>query len=168
MTRAVFFQSSQKDLSESGRNSKKEQVCITTFILVPSVSPFTKASIFLRCRNYCFKYKIKCTHKLCWAISIFSWNVGLFGFFHYGDVIMSTVAPQITGVSIICSAVCSGADQSKRQSSASLAFVRGIHRSPVDSFHKGPVTRKKGFIWWRHHVFICLVVLYFFCVRIKW
>ena len=33
-----------------------------------------------------------------------------------------------------------GADQRKRQSSASLAFVRGIHRSPVNSPHKGPVT----------------------------
>ena len=38
--------------------------------------------------------------------------------------------------------VCSGADQRKHQSSASLAFVRGIHRSAVNSPHKGPVTRK--------------------------
>ena len=30
----------------------------------------------------------------------------------------------------------------KHQSSASLSFVRGIHRSPVNSPHKGPVTRK--------------------------
>ena len=30
----------------------------------------------------------------------------------------------------------------KASSSASLAFVRGIHRSPLDSPHKGPVTRK--------------------------
>ena len=35
-----------------------------------------------------------------------------------------------------------GADQRKHQSSASLAFVRGIHRWPVNSQHKGPVTRK--------------------------
>ena len=35
-----------------------------------------------------------------------------------------------------------GADQRKHQSSASLAFVRGIHRWPVNSPHKGPVTRK--------------------------
>ena len=41
-----------------------------------------------------------------------------------------------------CLLVCSGADQRKHQSSASLAFVRGIHRSPVNSAHKGPVTRK--------------------------
>ena len=35
-----------------------------------------------------------------------------------------------------------GADQIKDQSSASLAFVRGIHRWPLSSPHKGPVTRK--------------------------
>ena len=38
--------------------------------------------------------------------------------------------------------VYTGADQRKHQSSASLAFVRGIHRWPVNSPHKGPVTRK--------------------------
>ena len=61
---------------------------------------------------------------------------------HYSDVIMSTMLSQITGVSIVCSTVCSGADQRKHQSSASLAFVRGIHRWPMNSPHKGPVTRK--------------------------
>ena len=35
-----------------------------------------------------------------------------------------------------------GADQRKHQSSTSLAFVRGIHRQPVNSPHKWPVTRK--------------------------
>ena len=57
---------------------------------------------------------------------------------------MSAMASEITGVSIVCSTVCSGADQRKHQSSASLAFVRVIHRWPVDSPHKGPVTRKMG------------------------
>ena len=40
---------------------------------------------------------------------------------------MSTMASQITSLTIVCSAVYSGADQRKHQS-ASLAFVRGIHR----------------------------------------
>ena len=35
-----------------------------------------------------------------------------------------------------------GVDQRKLQSSTSLAFMRGIHRWPVNSMHKGPVTRK--------------------------
>ena len=61
---------------------------------------------------------------------------------HYKDVIMRAMASQITGVSIVCSIVCSGADQRKHQSPTSLAFVRGIHRQPVDPPHKGPVKRK--------------------------
>ena len=47
-----------------------------------------------------------------------------------------------TSVSTVCSTVCSSVDQWKYQNSASLDFVRGIHRSPVDSSHKGLVTRK--------------------------
>ena len=55
---------------------------------------------------------------------------------------MSTIASQITSLTIVYSTVCSGADQSKHQSSASLAFVWGIHRGPVNSPHKWPATRK--------------------------
>ena len=55
---------------------------------------------------------------------------------------MSALASQITGVSIVWSSVRSGADQRKHQSSASLAFAQGIQRWPVDSPHRGPVTRK--------------------------
>ena len=61
---------------------------------------------------------------------------------HCSDVIMIAMASQITGVSIVCSTVCSGADLRKHQSFASLALVRGIHRRPVDFPHKGSVTRK--------------------------
>ena len=60
----------------------------------------------------------------------------------YNDVIMSTMASQITSVTIVYSIVYSGADQRKHQSSASLAFVREIHRWPVNSPHKELVTRK--------------------------
>ena len=54
---------------------------------------------------------------------------------------MGTIASQITSLTSVCSIVYSDADQRKHQSSASLAFVRGIHRRPVYSPHKGPVTR---------------------------
>ena len=47
---------------------------------------------------------------------------------HYSDVIMSTMTSQITSVLIVYAAVCSGVDQRKHQSTASLAFVMGIHR----------------------------------------
>ena len=55
---------------------------------------------------------------------------------------MSKMASQITSLMIVYSTVYSGADQRKTQSSASLAFVRGIRRWPVNSPYKGPVTRK--------------------------
>ena len=61
---------------------------------------------------------------------------------HYTDVNMSLMASQITSLTIVYSHVCSGTDQRKHQSSASLAFVRGIHRGPVNSPHKRPVSRK--------------------------
>ena len=56
--------------------------------------------------------------------------------------LMSAMASPINSPTIAYSTVSSGADQRKHQSSASLAFVRGIHRWPVNSPHKGPVTRK--------------------------
>ena len=61
---------------------------------------------------------------------------------HYCDFIMDSMAYQITSLTFVCSNVYSDADQRKHQSSASLAFVWGIHRGPVNSPHKEPVTRK--------------------------
>ena len=57
---------------------------------------------------------------------------------HYGDAIMSAKASQITSISTVCSAVCSCTHQRKHQGSASLT----CDRWPMDSPHKGPVTRK--------------------------
>ena len=50
---------------------------------------------------------------------------------------MSAKAFQITGVSIVCWTVCSGAVWREHQRYASLALVKGIHRSSVDSLHRG-------------------------------
>ena len=61
---------------------------------------------------------------------------------HYNDVIMDTMASQITSLTIVYSSVYSCAYQRKYQSFVSLAFVRGIHRQTVNSPHKRPVTRK--------------------------
>ena len=80
---------------------------------------------------------------------------------YYSDVIMSAMASQITGVSIIYSTVYSGADQRKHQSSAPLAFVRGIHRWPVNSLHKGPVKRKMV-------QFDDVIMLLFLLVSVSW
>ena len=61
---------------------------------------------------------------------------------HHNDVTMGAVASQITSLTIVYSTTYWGIDQRKNQCSASLAFVRGIHRSSVNSPHKWPVTRK--------------------------
>ena len=55
---------------------------------------------------------------------------------------MSAMASQVAGLTIIYSNVYSGAHRRKHQSSASLACVKWICRWPVNSPHKGPVTRK--------------------------
>ena len=55
---------------------------------------------------------------------------------------MGAIASQITSLTIVYSIVYWGGDQRKHQNSASLAFVRGNHRGPVNSPHKWPVTRK--------------------------
>ena len=80
---------------------------------------------------------------------------------HYSDVIMSEMVSQITSLAIVCQPVYSGADQSKHQSSVSRAFVRGIHRWPVNSPHKGPVTRKMFYLMTsscRAHWNICITM----------
>ena len=70
---------------------------------------------------------------------------------HYSDITMNVMAIQITSVSIVCWPVCSGADQRKHQSSASLAFVRGINGWPVVSSQRTSNAENVS-IWWLHHV----------------
>ena len=77
------------------------------------------------------------------AYSCFMGCVIFYVSLHYNDAIMSAMASPITSLTIVYSTVCSFADQRKHQSSASLTFVRGIHRRPVNSPHKRPVTRKR-------------------------
>ena len=61
---------------------------------------------------------------------------------HYIDVIMITMASRITRLTVGYSIIYSGVDQRKHQCSASLAFVWGIPRGPMNSLHKWPVTQK--------------------------
>ena len=87
----------------------------------------------------------KCHYKVpCMILVSFRWFVSesAFNSLYNMAVIMSAMASQITSLAILYSTVYSGADQRNHQSSASLAFVRGIHRLPVNS-HKWPVTRKR-------------------------
>ena len=70
-----------------------------------------------------------------------SWNLRVFHL-HITVTSQWARASQITSLTVVYSTVYSNADQRKHQSSASLAFEWGIHRGPVNSLHKWPVTRK--------------------------
>ena len=78
---------------------------------------------------------------------------------HYGDVVMGAMASQITSLTIVYWTVYSGADQRKYQSSASLAFVRGIHRWPAQRTSNA----KNVSIWLRHRALeigrCCVVIM---------
>ena len=69
--------------------------------------------------------------------------------FHYSDVIMSAMTCQITGVSIVCSIVCSGADQRKHPR------VTGLWEGNPPVTGRFPLQMASNaenvFIWWRHH-----------------
>ena len=110
--------------------------------------------------GYNMANRLKITHKWhilwvqCWSIlnmyhcrtiwDTVYWPAWFMGtrLYHYSDVVMGAIASQITSLMIVYSIVYLSADQRKHQSSASLAFVRGIHRWTVNSPYKWPVTRE--------------------------
>ena len=70
---------------------------------------------------------------------------------HYDGVIMTTMAAQTTSLMVVYSTVYSDANQRKHQSSASLAFVWGIHRTGEFPAQRASYAENVS-IWWRHHV----------------
>ena len=70
---------------------------------------------------------------------------------YYSDVIMSAMASQTTGVSMVYSTLCSGADQRKHQSSSSLAFVMGNSPATGEFPSQRASNAENISIWWRHH-----------------
>ena len=75
------------------------------------------------------QYSLHITEDGCFVTQCFlsSWDdVYIYHVAHYSNGIMDAMTSQITGLTIVYSTVYSGTDQRKHQSSASLAFVRGI------------------------------------------
>ena len=85
---------------------------------------------------YFFMYRIRCLVELPMILDALVWHFSN-ATHHYIDVIMTTMASQITSLTVVYSTVYSDADQRKHQSSTSLAFVQGIHRDRW-------ITRTKG------------------------
>ena len=69
---------------------------------------------------------------------------------HCSDAIMSAMACQTTGASIVYSTICWGIDQS----SASLAFVRDTHWWPTEFPPPRVSSAENASIWWRHHAIL--------------
>ena len=65
---------------------------------------------------------------------------------------MGKMVSQITSLPIVYLTDYSGTDERKRLGSVSLAFVRGIHRWPVNSPAQRASNAENVSIWWRHHV----------------
>ena len=101
-------------------------------------------SLWRHCNDGCLSSNTSIRLSRChWSnLNVPWWVDTSHEFIHYGDVIMGEVASQTTSLTIVYSTFWSDADQRKHQSSALLAFARGIHRLPVNSPHKWPVTRK--------------------------
>ena len=70
---------------------------------------------------------------------------------------MGAIVSPFTSLTIVYSTVHSDTVQIKHQSSVILAFVRGIHRWPVNSSHKGSVTRNM-------FPFDDVIMMYWVCV----
>ena len=80
---------------------------------------------------------------------------------HYNDVIMTTIASQITSLTVVYSIVYSDADQRKHQSSASLAFVRGIHRDRWIPRTKGQLRGKCFHLMTSSWNYVCVIHIIF-------
>ena len=77
------------------------------------------------------------------------WNM------HYNDVLMRVMTVKITGVPIICSTVCSDADQRKHQCSARVSGLCEGNPPVIGVFPSQKSSEAKNVsIWWRHHVII--------------
>ena len=133
-----------------------ENVCISIQISMTFISkgPIGNASVLVR-KYLCAKQDTNLTrtngHQDIWhfmtslghkELNYWPGKVSCWSVWRYNDVIMGMIASQITSLTIVYSIVYSDADQRKHQNSTSLAFVRGIHRGPVNSPYKWPVTRK--------------------------
>ena len=82
---------------------------------------------------------------------------------------LGEMASLITSITIVYSTVYSGVDHRKHQSSASLVFVRGIHRWPGEFPAQTASNTENASIQWRHHGYITEVILHIksACIQLK-
>ena len=112
------------------------------YIVSRDITKIIKYSLKHQDIMYCLKHKACLLMCLMIRMAWLETQAICNNLLHYSDDIMGAMVSQIISLTIVYSIIYSGADQRKHQSSVSLAFVRGIHRGPMNSPHKGPVTRK--------------------------
>ena len=71
--------------------------------------------------------------------------------YHYSDVIMGMMASQIMGISIVCSTVCSEANQ-RKSSELVTGLCEGYPRVTDGLPSQRACNVEKVSIWWRHHM----------------
>ena len=68
--------------------------------------------------------------------------------FHYSDIIMSMIVSQITGVSIVCSTICS-----KKTSKLCVTGLCEGNPPVIDGFPSQRASNMQNIsIWWHHHI----------------
>ena len=83
------------------------------------------------------RYHTQLAHRIVGSPGKYAWII-----FHYCDVIMGTMASQITSLRLFTQPFIQAQIKENSKAPRYWPFVRGIHRWPVNSPHKGPVTRK--------------------------
>ena len=111
------------------------------------ISPCSQEKYTSMLTDKCYFGSFRCvnTATVCKLRNKINWYMRFviqLGQIHYNDVIMGKMASQIASLTIVYSTVYLSADLRKYQSSAPLAFAQGIHRGPVNSPHKWPLTRR--------------------------
>ena len=94
----------------------------------------------------CVVCKFSLQNSKFWIFAIFlicnsDFVVIWLGMWHYRDVIMGMMASQITSLTIVYSTVIQAQIKENIKAQRHWPFLWGIHRSPVNSLHKWPVTR---------------------------
>ena len=85
---------------------------------------------------------------------------------HYSDVIMSRMASQITSISIVYSAVCSGEDRSNIKYPCRVTALCEGNSPETGKFPAHRASNAENYsIWWRHHANLqCFLRMTYFSV----
>ena len=161
----------RKGLIDNNPTSRRQAIIWTSDGLVwwhiyASLDDNELLEITIKCTEYVIKIQPRAIFRLlsCKAeqkLELSSlYYMSAFDTYHYIEVIMTTMASQIISLTVIYSTVYSDADQRKHQSSASLAFVCGIHRDRWILRTKGQLRGKCFYLMTLSRLLEILIVIF--------